>query len=324
MTCPRMGTPGPPVGPLRRPQNFQERTPKTMEIRPLITFLRVSDLQSFTHAAAQLGYSQAAVTIQMRQLEDELGVQLFERIGRRVRLTEAGTAFIPKAREVLYAVRAAKEFGKTGEEPEGKLRVGISESLLGSVLPPVIMDFCRCYPKVELSTCTGMTAELFDMVRQNDIDILYFIDRKTDFPEWIKVAERREPTVFVAAAGHPLAGERNISLERLLKEPFLLTEKGVSYRYVMEQELAAAGLEIRPFLETGNTAVIARMVMNQMGISFLPEFAVREPLAAGRLVVLDTACPEIRMWSQLVYHRNKLVTPQMEKFIEMMKNMIFV
>ena len=289
-----------------------------MEIRTLITFLRVAELRSFSRAAAQLGYSQAAVTIQIRQLEEELGVQLFERIGKKVRLTEEGRNLIPRAIDVMNAVRAVRDLGR-GDEPAGQLRLGTAESLLISVLPPVMMEFCRRCPKVEFSTCTDMVTGLFDRVRQNDIDVLYFLDRRTNFPEWVKVAERRERALFVTSPANPLAKERHISVERLLMEPLLLTEKGVSYRYAMEQELAAAGQEIRPVLETGNTDILTQMLLKNMGVSFLPEFVVRNYLADGRLAALDTVCPEIEMWSQLVYHRNKLVTPQMEIFLDLMK-----
>ena len=246
-----------------------------MEIRTLITFLRVAELRSFSHAAVQLGYSQAAVTIQIRQLEEELGVQLFERIGKKVRLTEEGRSLIPRAIDVMNAVRAVRDLGR-GDEPEGQLRLGTAESLLISVLPPVMMEFCRRCPKVEFSTCTDMVTGLFDMVRQNDIDVLYFLDRRTNFPEWVKVAERRERALFVTSPANPLARERHISVERLLMEPLLLTEKGVSYRYAMEQELAAAGQEVRPVLETGNTDILTQMLLKNMGVSFLPECVVRD------------------------------------------------
>ena len=206
-----------------------------------------------------------------------------------------------------------------GDERGGQLRRGGAEPLPIGVLPPVMMEFCRRCPKEEGSTCTDMVAGLHDMVRQNDIDVLYFLDRRTNFPEWVKVAERRERALFVTSPANPLARERHISVERLLMEPLLLTEKGVSYRYAMEQELAAAGQEIRPVLETGNTDILTQMLLKNMGVSFLPEFVVRDYLADGRLAALDTVCPEIEMWSQLVYHRNKLVTPQMEIFLDLMK-----
>ena len=97
-----------------------------------------------------------------------------------------------------------------------------------------------------------------------------------------------------------------------------LTEKGISYRYAMEQALAAKGYALHPVWEGGNTDVITRMLLQDKGVSFLPEYVVRPYVEAGQLAVLDVACEEIMMWSQLVYHRNKDVTPQMNRFIQLM------
>ena len=171
-----------------------------MEIRNLTTFIRVAELQSFSRAAEQLGYSQSAVTVQIRQLEQELGTLLFERIGRHVRLTEEGEALVERAVAVLRAVQEAENVGKVGRQGGGKLRIGTAESLLISVLPPVFVEFGRKCPDALLSTKTGPVEDLFEMVRQNEIDLLYFLDRKTDFPEWIKVSEHRERAIFVASA----------------------------------------------------------------------------------------------------------------------------
>lgn len=289
-----------------------------MEIRNIATFMRVAELQSFSRAAEQLGYSQSAVTVQIRQLEQELGIPLFERIGKRVRLTEDGNRFIPRALDILNAVDAAKHLTRAPEKPSGRLRIGTAESLLISVLPPILMEFSAQYPQVEISTHTGTIAELFDMVRQNDVDLLFFLDKKTHNPEWIKAAKRLEPIVFAASASHPLAGEQHIPMQRLLREPFLLTEKGISYRYDLEQLLAAQGLELHPILETGNTDVITQMLLQNTGVSFLPEYVIRRYAQAGQAAVLDVDCPPIQMWSQLVYHKNKWITPQMKLFIDLL------
>ena len=289
-----------------------------MELRTITTFVRVGELRSFSRAAQQLGYSQSAVTVQIRQLEEELDTRLFERIGKQVRLTREGEAFLPRALDVLNTMRAARESVHPPDHPTGSLRIGTAESLLSSVLPPILMEFSRQCPHVQLSTCTGSPRQLFEMVRQNDVDLLYFLDERTNFPEWVKVAERRESAIFVASALHPLARCKGISLERLLQEPFLLTEKGISYRYTMEQVLAAEGVEIRPFLETGNTDIITKMLLKNIGVSFLPEYVVHDAILEGQLAALDVDCPAISMWSQLVYHRNKWITPQMEIFLDLM------
>ena len=97
-----------------------------------------------------------------------------------------------------------------------------------------------------------------------------------------------------------------------------LTEKGVSYRYAMEQLLAEKGYELHPVWEVGNTDVITRILLKGKGVSFLPEYVVKDYIKKGRLVALDTECPEITMYSQLVYHKNKHVTPQMRAFTEVL------
>lgn len=233
-----------------------------MELRNLISFIRAAELQSFSKTAEQLGYSQSAVTMQLKQLEEELGIPLFERIGKRVKLTQAGERFLPRALEVLEAVGRAHQVAQEPERPGGRLRIGTCQSLVSGLLPPVMRELSRLCPQ---------------------------------------------------------AGMESIPLERLLQEPLYLTEKGISYRYAVEQFLAEQGRELRPFWEVGSTDVITRFLLEGEGISLLPEFVVREHLEKGELVVLHPQCPPILMWSQLVYHRNKNVTPLMALFLDLMK-----
>lgn len=295
-----------------------------MEIRNLITFVRIAEVQSFSKTAEQLGHSQSAVTMQIKQLEGELGTQLFERIGKQVKLTQAGERLLPYALEILDSMRKAESIVQEPEEISGKLHIGTCESYVTSILPSVIMEFSQQCPHVEISTCTALVPELLQMLRQNDIDILFFLDKKFYFPEWIKVLEQPEKIHFVASKDSPLAGKKQISVSRLLQEPLFLTEKGISYRYALEQSLAAKGYELHPVWEVGNTDVITRFLLKNKGISFLPEYVVEEHIKNGDLVILDTECEEITMWSQLVYHRNKYVTPQMKLFMEqMMRKMLY-
>lgn len=291
-----------------------------MEIRNIRTFLRVAELQSFTKAADQLGYSQAAVTVQIKQLEEELGTQLFDRIGRHIKLTEHGIQFMDHAMKVLKAAEDASTFVHKDENPSGKLRIGSIASLSMGVLPPVLLEFRTLCPQVETSIETSrFVTELLDMMRQNDVDLLYFLDRKLYSSEWIKVFERPETIVFVTYPSHPLAGKKDVPIERLLEEPLILTTRGVSYCDDLEQMLAARGLELHPFLEIGDTDVIIKLLLQQAGISFLPQYLVQEYLDAGSLAMITTDIPVIQMWSQLIYHKNKWITPQMRSFIDLVK-----
>ena len=291
-----------------------------MEIRNLITFVRIAEVRNFSKTAEQLGYSQSAVTMQIKQLEAELQVQLFERIGKKAKLTQAGQRLLPYALDILSAAGKAESIAREPEQISGKLRIGTCESYVISVLPPVFMEMGERCPGAEISTHTAPVPDLIDMLRQNDIDILYFLDEKLYFPEWIKVMEQPENIYFVSSSSSPLARMKKIPISRLVEEPLYLTEKGISYRYAMEQTLAAAGYELHPRLEVGNTDVITRFLLKNKGISFLPEYVVKDDVAEGRLAILDTECPRIVMWSQLAYHRNKYVTPQMKLFLEFMQN----
>lgn len=291
-----------------------------MEIKNLITFVRLTEVQNFSKTAEQLGYSQSAVTMQIKQMEAQLKTQLFERIGKHVKLTPAGERLLPYALEILDSIRKAEGIVQEPEQISGKLRIGTSESYVTSILPPVIMEFSEICPHVEIVTATALVQELFTMLRQNDVDMIYFLDQKIYFPEWVKMLEQPEHIFFVASAESGLARKKRISIEQLLQEPLYLTERGISYRYALEQSLAEKGYELHPFWEVGNTDVIIRFLLKNKGISFLPEYTVRDYIQNGQLSVLDTECEEFVMWSQLVYHRNKCVTPQMAKFMDLMLN----
>ncbi len=289
-----------------------------MEIRNIKTFLRVAELQSFSNAAEQLGYSQAAVTVQIKQLEQELGTNLFERIGKHIKLTDNGIRFIPYATNLLKAAQDAKNFINGDEHPIGRLRIGVMESLFSNVMPPVLLEFRKLCPAVETSAHTGLISKLFDMIRQNDIDILYFLEKRVYFPEWVKVIEKPEPIIFVSSSAHPFAKKKQVSLKKILAEPFILTEKEGSYRYALDQMLAARGLELHPFLEAGNTDVIAQMLLNSPNLSFLPQYVVQKYIDSGELSVIHADMPPIQMWHQLIYHKNKWITPQLKIFINLM------
>ena len=118
-------------------------------------------------------------------------------------------------------------------------------------------------------------------------------------------AEQKEEVHFVCAADHPLAQKKGIDIRELLEERFILTEKGMSYRRMMDERMARASLEIRPILEMGSTDQICRLVGENHGISFLPDFVTERDVQAGRIVRMDVPGFEVDLWKQLVYHRDK-------------------
>lgn len=218
-----------------------------MEIRTLLTFARIAETGSFSKTAEQLGYSQSAITMQIKQLEGELNAPLFERIGKQVKLTRAGERLLPYALEMFAVLQKAENIAREPEEITGQLRVGTSESFVISVLPPVFAALQEVCPFVEIGVQTALVPDLFQKLRQNEVDLLFFLDKKVYFPEWVKVLEHPEDIYFVASAHSELACRKHIPIERLLEGPLYLTEKGISYRYAVEQALAEKGLALHPF-----------------------------------------------------------------------------
>lgn len=290
-----------------------------MELRNIKTFARIAEVGSFTRVATELGYTQSAVTMQVKQLERELDCVLFERLGRSVRLTPEGERLLPVANRMLQAADEASRIAQKPGEVSGTLRIGVSDSLLVGVLAPVLSELSRTYPRVCASTHQQMPDEQFAMLRRNDIDVLLLLDERMERPEWVKVFEVPAEVGFVAAATDPLARRTKVPLEEVLSRPLFLTERDVSYRTGLDERIWARGLEATPRVECGNTAFLAELVEGCGGVSFLPSCAVRAAVAAGRLAHVDVDFERLDLWHQAIVRKNKVMTPQMRLFLELVQ-----
>ncbi len=290
-----------------------------MELRNIKTFARIAEVGSFTRVATELGYTQSAVTMQIKQLERELGCVLFERLGRSVRLTPEGERLLPVANRMLQAADEASRIAQEPGEVSGTLRIGVSDSLLVGVLAPVLSELSRTYPRVCVSTHQQMPDEQFAMLRRNDIDVLLLLDERMERPEWVKVFEAPAEVGFVAAATDPMTRRARVPLEEVLSRPLFLTERDVSYRAGLDERIWARGLEATPRVECGNTAFLAELVEGCGGVSFLPSCAARAAVAAGRLAHVDVDFERLDLWHQAIVRKNKVVTPQMRLFLELVQ-----
>ena len=287
-----------------------------MELSVIETFLKAAASQNLSKTARQMGYSQSAVTVQIRKLEALLGVQLFERIGKRIYLTEQGTAFLPYANDILKSTQAALAFHQASESPEGMLRIGGVESVCTALLPELLLEFYSLCPKVEVVVRSGPTEDLLGLLSSNELDTVFTLDEKICRKELDCSCRKEEPVVFVTLHSGDYDGRR-IPVENLCREPFLLTEDQASYRYELQRLLNARDLSIRPILEIGNTETIISLLKKGMGISFLPRFTVEKDLENGSLMELNTDLPPVCMYHQLFCYRGKWITPQLKIFLEL-------
>lgn len=287
-----------------------------MEIRQLMTLIRAAQFQSFSKAAESLGYSQSAVTVQIRALEDELGVRLFDRLGKRVVLTTQGARFLERANRIVEEVNQARQSMQDGELT-GTLHIGTLESLCFYRLPPLINQFRATHPKVTLRVSTGSPEELITKMERGDVDLICILDEPHYSNNWNKCVEVPEEVVFVCSPALALPHDGPLQVEELLDKPFFLTERDANYRRRFDLFLAARQIEIAPVLEISDTSFIIKMLESSEGISLLPRFAVADSVSAGRLRILNVSDFHLTMYRQLFYHKDKWCTPEMSAFLQL-------
>ena len=286
-----------------------------MDIKNLTTFIYVAELRSFTKAADRLGFSQSTVSFQIKQLETELSCQLFERINHTVHLTEKGREVLEYAHQINRMTRELKDSMKE-EASSGYIRLAMADSLCTSLLSRDFLRFRELYPNISLKIIAAGTEEMFRLMNHNEADAILTLDNHIYNTEYRILREEKVRTFFVAGAGTRIASASSLSIEELLLQPFILTEKGMSYRRLLEEKLAELSLEVQPVLEIGSTELICSLVEQGAGISFLPEYVIKDRVEAGTLVCLPVSGLEIHVWKQLLYHRNKWVSPQMERVLK--------
>ena len=289
-----------------------------MELREIRTFVAVAQYGSFSRAAGHLGYSQAAVTIQMKQLEQKLGVVLFDRIGKGVHLTNSGERFYPHAIRILNDLSLAQEDLQEETQLTGSLKIGTIDSLCAAVLPQLLECYHRRCPLVKVSVVTDTPQLLLEMLQSNALDVVYLSDEPLADPRFRKVLEVREPVVFAAARGFALADGRPHKLEELLAQPFVLTEKDASYRRVLDYTLQLQKRSIEPVLQCNDTDLLLKMVCGGMGITFLPRYALREEAARGSIEEIEVEDLSLSIWRQVIYHKDKWVSREMHQLFELL------
>lgn len=283
-----------------------------MDLKNLLTFMHVAELNSFTRAGQKLGFSQSTVSFQIKQLERELGTQLFERINHTVVLTEKGRDVLKFAHQISKMTQELDKRLQNEEEVSGNVRIAMADSLCDNMLQEGFGEFRDRYPGISLKIITAGTEEMFRLLNQNEADAVLTLDNHIFHAEYVIEREERAGVHFVADSENPLCEREELFPEDLAGQPFLLTEKGMSYRRLMDEKFAELSMEILPVLEIGSAGLICSLVEQGAGISFLPDYVTEEKVRAGRLRYLPVKNFEIEIWKQLLYHRDKWVTPQLE------------
>ncbi|MFI6642728.1 LysR family transcriptional regulator [Streptomyces sp. NPDC050504] len=280
-----------------------------MELQQMRYVVAVAETDSFTRAAERCHVVQSALSHQIARLEKELGARLFERTSRRVRLTAAGAAFLPAARQCLEAAgRAAAEVAAAVGEVRGRLAVGLIPSVAAVDVAGALRDFHDTYPDVRISLRVGASEELVEHVREGAVEVAFIGLPTTARPEGVHAHElARDRLVAVVAPDHPLAREQAVDLRRLSAEVFVDLPARTAGRVQSDQAFSAAGLTRDVAFEVTNADFLARLVGQGLGVAMLPAAYVTR--LAGVTTVEVTDAPsriEYAVWSHA--HRTPAAT----------------
>lgn len=286
-----------------------------MEIRNIRSFIKITELGNITKAASYLGYAQSTVTLQIQQLEDELGVDLFNRNGKKLTLSDNGKEFLQYAYQIIkYESKAINHFA-ISNEPKGILNIGVMETVCSSNYTKLFQNFSATHPTVSLNIQIATTHQALENLDNGTFDVIFLLDNKIHRPDLVTVREYPVDISFFCSSCHPLANEKVVYLERLLQDPFILTEKGCNYRNVFETDIAMRNLSLNCSTEIGYTKYIIDAVENQLGIGLLPAFTLQEALDEGKISLIKIADYQIQMYIQVIYSNKRPIAPPLYAFL---------
>jgi len=257
-----------------------------MNLNRLLTFHKAAEELNFSTAAQKLSITQPAVSAQIHNLEEDLGVKLFNRIGRIIALSEAGEVLSSFSRRIFRLLDEAESvMDELRLVRRGTLKIGTTTTYAGHIMPPLLSRFQTEFPMVKVILHEGSSMDIAKRVAKLEIEVAvvaYSGNLKNVQFELL----RQEELVLVLPAGHPLASRKSVSIKALAKEKFILREKGSSTRLIMRNLFRQHRINPPVVFETSNVDFIKEQVANGMGVSFLTRSAVAEELASGRMATV--------------------------------------
>jgi len=286
---------------------------KHASLRRLQVFEAVARLQSFSRAAAELHLTQPAVSMQVQQLEDEVGLPLVEPMGRRLDVTPAGREIVACARALAQRLREADELLSAMKGAGGGELAISAVSTAKYHVPMLLAEFRRRHPDIRVRLSVSNREQVVRDLTDNSVD-LAIMGTPPRGLDTIAVPFARHPIAIIAAPRHALARRKRLPLAQLAGETFLIRERGSGTRSAMERVFRERRFHPRETIEMSSNETIKQAVMAGMGVSFLSLHTVGLEVAARRLVVLDVAgTPVMRHW-YVIHRERKRLSPVAEAF----------
>jgi DNA-binding transcriptional LysR family regulator len=290
-----------------------------MEVRQLQIFRALAEELNFTRTAEIVHTVQSNVTAQIKALEEELGTPLFDRLGRRVMLTDAGRRFQPFAEQALLAMEQGQRAIQSGAAPTGPLRIGAPESVLTYRLPQVLRAYRHRFPHVELIFRPYADATVCSMLESGKFDLAIQMSDTISNPSLMSIRLRTEQVFLLSDASHSLVSRRAVKPADLAGQMLLLTEAGCGYRATLDRVMAMQNVRPANVTEFSSVEAVKQCVIAGMGLALLPAIVVSRELRQRQLTVLAWAGPSLDIATHVLWHKDKWVSPAMAAFQELIQ-----
>ena len=286
-----------------------------MDCKKLYTFLNVASNMNMTQVGENMGYSQSTISSHIKQLEDELGIQLFDRVGRGIQLTQYGRDLIPYARQAVNSMEELYNFVNRDLDLKGVITIGMVESLFRTIFKELIINFEYKYPNIKVKVIVESTSSLKEMIAKNIIDAACLID--SDFnEERLRCAYSKNTDIcLVVGKDHRLAGKNISNFKDVIDEKFILMEETAPYNVVLKSIMYQNNLEIIPFLTLQSCEMAIKLVAADEYISFLPRYTFKKYLEEGSVKEVHYDSLKVMQSVQILYSESKFITPQLNAFI---------
>ena len=278
-----------------------------MEHRHLITFKTIVERGGFKKAAEHLGYAQSSITTHIKELEEEIGKPLFDRLGKKVVLTHYGHYFLPYAVKIIDLYSQALN---TNDEPTGDLTIGISESLTIGRVPSILLEYKKVYPKVNLSLKSIDNYNVATNLQNGDIDLALILEKDDwSLPELRCEKLKRERMVLIS----PPKKEEDM-------RTVLYSERECSYKSVFEHYIKYKQIDVKESLDFQSIEAIKQCVRSGLGISMVPYFSVKEEIESNKLKGEEVAPEHPSISTFLAHHKDKWLSPSMDSMISLIRS----
>lgn len=293
---------------------------RTLDFGQLEAFVQVAAHHSFSRAAEALQLTQPSITARIQALERELGEKMFERGGRSVRLTDAGTILLPYAERILQMLREAKEgVEEVRSVQAGRLRLGSALTISTYVLPRILRTFHSRYPGVEVMVHTGRSEQVLNMLLSDEVQV--GLAHSLVHPDVETVDLYADEVILVANPDHPFAANRQATIEEVGSQPVILADRGSSYYSLTHGLFRQAGVVPNVAMELDSMEATKRMVEEGLGIALLPRVCLERELKQGLLTeVAITNAPAISRQIALIYRKSRKRVRTVQAFLEVLRS----